>query len=239
MFKPPTLEVFYVWPMTNDQISNELPVFPATAPGLFKDTAVVTAMFQPVLADLGDMVTVEAGSMDRPTPCDGFTVGELRRHVLGWLQFFAEALNDPAGQSERIDAETWELADGQDAAAIVTEAAAAIDTAIAAGVADELVVMSQARMTGDCVLAMALGEYLVHGWDLATATGRAWAADDGVHDAAAEAALAFLETTVAPEYRGPDSGFFGYEVPAPDGATPFQQLLCFTGRDPQWDPTAG
>jgi hypothetical protein len=57
-------------------------------------------------------------------------------------------------------------------------------------------------------------------------------------DAAAEAALAFLKTTVAPEYRGPDSGFFGYEVPAPEGAGPFEQLLCFTGRDPQWTPPA-
>jgi uncharacterized protein (TIGR03086 family) len=101
-------------------------------------------------------------------------------------------------------------------------------------VADDVVTMSQARMAGDGVLAMALGEYLVHGWDLARATGRAWPPAESADDAAAEAALAFLQTTVAPEHRGPDSGFFDAEVAAPTGAGAFVRLLCFGGRDPEW-----
>ena len=79
---------------------------------------------------------------------------------------------------------------------------------------------------------MALGEYLVHGWDLAVSTGRSWEAAE----AAAEPALAFLHTTIAPEYRGPDSGLFGEEVTAPPGATVFERLLCFAGRHPDWTP---
>lgn len=221
--------------MTNEQTTAELPIFPATAPPVFRDREATKALFAPVLADLAAVVAVDDQFLERSTPCEGFTVAQLRTHALSWLQFFAAALDDPTGTAPRIGTETWQLADDQDPGAVVTAAAATIADAVEAGVADELVVMSQARMTGDCVLAMALGEYLVHGWDLATATGRDWtAADDG-----ADAALAFLKTTVAPEYRGPDSGFFGYEVTAPEGAGLFDQLLCFTGRDLEWKPSVG
>lgn len=154
----------------------------------------------------------------------------MRRHILAWLQFFAAALNDPAGAAERLNPDAWNLGPQQLPADIVRQAAADIESAIGAGAASALIVMSQARMSGDGVLAMALGEYLVHGWDLAVSTGRSWVASD----AAAEPALAFLHTTIAPEYRGPDSGFFGEEVPAPPGATAFEQPLGFAGRHPAW-----
>ena len=85
-------------------------------------------------------------------------------------------------------------------------------------------------MQGAAVLAMALGEYLVHGWDLAVSTGAEWQAPAG----AAGPALAFLESTVSPEYRGPDSGFFGAEVQPAPGATDMEKLLCFSGRNPKW-----
>lgn len=73
----------------------------------------------------------------------------------------------------------------------------------------------------------------VHGWDLAVSTGRSWEASD----AAAAPALAFLHTTIAPEHRAPDSGFFDEEVTAPQGATAFERLLCFAGRHPGWTPS--
>jgi uncharacterized protein (TIGR03086 family) len=87
-------------------------------------------------------------------------------------------------------------------------------------------------MRGDAVVAMALGEYIVHGWDLATATRRTWS----VADDAANAALAFLETTVAPEFRGPDSGFFDDEISVAADASALDRLLGFAGRDPAWTP---
>ncbi len=85
-------------------------------------------------------------------------------------------------------------------------------------------------MAGDAVLGMALGEYIVHAWDLATATGQPYDAPV----TAVRPAHEFLEGMVAPEYRGPDSGFFDAEVPVPDDASPLDQLLGFVGRDPQW-----
>jgi uncharacterized protein (TIGR03086 family) len=85
-------------------------------------------------------------------------------------------------------------------------------------------------MSGDAVLGMALGEYIIHAWDLATATGQPYA----VPESAVVPAHEFLKGMVAPEYRGPDSGFFDAEVAVPDNAPPLGKLLGFAGRDPQW-----
>lgn len=239
MFKKGPMAPSYGHAM-NDTVKQELPVFPAVAPEVFADRAATTALFQPVLAELARVVEIPADRLGDPTPCAGYDLAGLRQHVLGWLQFFAAALTDPEGEAERLAPDTWDLAPGQSPAEIVREAAADIATAVEAGVADRLVVMAQARMPGGAVLAMALGEYLVHGWDLATAVGRPWppSIPGPEADAAATAALAFLQTTVQPEYRGPESGFFDAEVPAPADATAFERLLCFGGRQPTWSATA-
>lgn len=236
--------------MTTDQINNsdELPLFPTEPPAVFADPAATAELFGTVLAALADVVDIDQGTLDGPTPCDGFTVSQLRDHVLGWLEFFAGALADPAAEEGRSEPDGWQLGDRQ-ASDVVKAAARTIDAAIGNDVHGQVVVMSQARMAGDGVLAMALGEYLVHGWDLAISTGQPWllggpgVAADGeasaapkTVDQAAEAALAFLQTTVAPEHRGPDSGFFDAEVPATDGAGPVERLLCFAGRDVDWRP---
>ncbi|MFN0090435.1 MAG: TIGR03086 family metal-binding protein [Acidimicrobiales bacterium] len=212
--------------------TSQLPVFPTNAPAVFADPVAVKALFASVLSQLAQVVEVSNDQLGGPTPCRSYTVADLRRHVLAWLQFFAAALDDPAGATERLDPDAWELAPGQRPADIIGHAAADIERAVDAGASGALVVMSQARMAVGGVLAMALGEYLVHGWDLAVSTGRTWSAGED----AAEAALAFLRTTVAPEHRGPDSGFFDEETPASPGATAFERLLCFTGRRPDWTP---
>jgi uncharacterized protein (TIGR03086 family) len=211
--------------------SAEKPIFPTNAPEVFSDTDATRALFIPVMSALADVVELDDTQRSLATPCSGFDAGALQTHVLGWLDFFATALTDPPASSPRPDPDAFAL-DGRSAAAVVQDAAARIDAAIAGGVADELVVMSSSRMAGTGVLGMALGEYLVHAWDLARATGRPY-------EAPAEAvgpAHEFLAGMVAPEYRGPDSGFFDAEVPVPDHAPPFDRLLGFAGRDPSWAP---
>jgi uncharacterized protein (TIGR03086 family) len=219
-------------------MTDELPLFPTAAPASFGDQAVTSARFASVLRDLARVVRIPAALADAATPCAGYTVAELQGHVLAWLQFFAEALTDPDGKTTRVDPSTWSLAEHDDPAAIVGRAGTQIGAAIAGGVAERVVVMSQARMAGDGVLAMALGEYLVHGWDLAVATGQPWPAATGTAEAACEDALAFLRPMVVPEYRGEESGFFGDEIEPPAGADAFTRLLCFAGRNPQWTPPA-
>lgn len=216
--------------MSND--SSELPVFPTSAPDVFCDPDVAPDLFSEVLDRLAAVVDVDEEQRDLSTPCAGFTVAELRAHILGWLEFFAAALSDPAATTPRPDPETFVLADGTPASDIVRRASENIRQAIAADAAGQLVTMSSSQMAGDGVLGMALAEYIIHAWDLATATGRIYSAPESV----VAPARAFLEGMVAPEYRGPDSGFFDAEVAVPDDASPLDKLLGFAGRDPQWSP---
>ncbi|MGF1598577.1 MAG: TIGR03086 family metal-binding protein [Acidimicrobiales bacterium] len=220
--------------MSNE--TSELPLFPTSAPAVFRDPDAAARLFGDVLGGLAAVVDVDADQLPCPTPCAGFTVGELLAHVLGWLRFFAAALTDPSARSPRPDpdavAAAVSAADGERASEVVGGALDDFRRAIAADVAGWTVTMSSARMAGDGVLGMALGEYIIHAWDLATATGQPYAAPDD----AVEAALEFLRGMVAPEYRGPDTGFFDAEVPVADDAPPLDRLLGFAGRDPRWTP---
>lgn len=210
--------------MTNT--TEELPIFPTVAPAVFCDPDATAPLFDAVLDGLAAVVDVEDDQLDLPTPCSNFTVRQLRQHVLGWLDFFATALSDPAATTARPDPEAYTLPDGTAASDAVRTARDRIRQAIAADAAGQLVVMSAARMAGDGVLAMALGEYTIHGWDLATATGQPYSAPD----AAVIPAHEFLRGMIAPEYRGPDSGFFDTEVAVADDAPPLDRLLGFAGR---------
>ncbi len=213
----------------NDE-TTELPVFPTSAPAVFSNRDVLDGLFADVLTRLAAVVDVDTDQLHSPTPCEGFTVGELRTHVLGWLQFFAAALADPTARTPRPDPDSFTLADGEYPSAVVTQTLADIRQAIAAAAAGQLVTMSSSRMAGDGVLGMALGEYIIHAWDLATATGQPYSAPAAAIGPAHE----FLRGMVAPEYRGPDSGFFDAEVDVPENSSPLDKLLGFAGRNPQW-----
>ncbi|MFV0524974.1 MAG: TIGR03086 family metal-binding protein [Acidimicrobiales bacterium] len=214
--------------MSTDQ---ELPVFPTTAPVAFSDPEATAELYHQVLGRLADVVGVDDDRLADPTPCAGYDVAALRDHVLGWLQFFAAALTDPAGAGTRPDPASFALGDAT-AADVVRRAEADIARAVADGAAGELVVMSAARMAGDGVLAMALGEYIIHAWDLAVATGRPYPAPEEAISPAHE----FLRGMVTPDYRGPESGFFDAEVAVPADSSALDQLLGFAGRDPRWTP---
>lgn len=218
--------------MTDDV--TELPIFATSAPAVFCDPEATRELFGAVLGRLADVVDLADDQLGLPTPCAGFDAGQLRTHVLGWLGFFAGALGDPAATAPRPDPVTFELADGALASDLVHHHLADFEQAVADDVAGQMVTMTSARMAGDGVLGMALGEYIVHAWDLARAAGRPY----DVPEAAVRPAHEFLVGTVAPEHRGPDSGFFDAEVPVPDDAPPLDRLLGFAGRDPGWVPPA-
>ena len=76
-----------------------------------------------------------------------------------------------------------------------------------------------------------LDELVVHGWDVARATGQSFEPDD---DHVAE-----VEATVT-QFRGDNTGevpgLFGPTIAVPANATPLERLLGLTGRDPSRSP---
>jgi uncharacterized protein (TIGR03086 family) len=78
---------------------------------------------------------------------------------------------------------------------------------------------------------VALDEVVVHGWDLARATGQPYEPDEP----AVLASLAFAEGFEAPAGAA-DGGPFGPPVPVPPDAPALDRLAGATGRDPAWTP---
>ena len=112
---------------------------------------------------------------------------------------------------------------------MLREASAKFAAAVANGVGDQQITMFGSPMPGWMGLSMCLSEFLVHGHDLAQATGLPW----NPPAEASAAALAFMPNMLTDEYRGPDKSF-GYPVPVPDSAPDQEKLVAFTGRDPSW-----
>ncbi|SET21365.1 TIGR03086 family metal-binding protein [Geodermatophilus poikilotrophus] len=188
-----------------------------------------------VQLDLGPQTTelarVVAGIRDDqlgdPTPCAGTPVAGLLAHVAGLTTAFrmaAEKTPVSGGPSASADdlPPDWRTAIPERLDALVEawrRPAAWEGIAEAGGV----------TMPAPVAAAVALDEVLVHGWDLAVATGQDYAADP----ASVAACTGFAAQAAA---EGPTPGLFGPPVPVPDDAPPLHRLLGLTGRDPAWRP---
>jgi uncharacterized protein (TIGR03086 family) len=191
------------------------------------DALETEALLQPVLADLALVAGAIAPDQLRdPTPNAERDVDALRGHTVGWLTAFAAGYADPDGTVPLHETETIPVTD---AAAQIHLAAARLDVAVRAGAAQRPLRIGDSAMPGDLSLSMILWEYVVHGWDLARATGQSWTPDP----AAAQAALDFAPGMLTPDFQG-EGKAFGPPVPVSNDAGPLDRLLGLSGRDPNW-----
>jgi uncharacterized protein (TIGR03086 family) len=82
-------------------------------------------------------------------------------------------------------------------------------------------------MPGDVTALVALTEVVIHGWDLARATGQSY----DTEDATADAVLPHVSQIAA---EGPVEGLFGPAVPIADDAPAFDRVIALSGREPGW-----
>jgi uncharacterized protein (TIGR03086 family) len=85
------------------------------------------------------------------------------------------------------------------------------------------------EMPAEIAAYVAIDEVVVHGWDLAVATGQ----DYDVDDTLVEAALGFVAPQVEQNPNG-TPGLFRPRVDVPEGAPLLHRLIGATGRDPRW-----
>ena len=193
------------------------------------DASETETLLQPVLADLAEVVVgISADQLDGPTPNTERDVATLRSHAVGWLTAFAAGYNDPNGDVPLDEVENLAITDAKSQ---VQEAARSLDAAIQHGAAARPIRIHGNAMPGDMSLSMILWEYLVHGWDLAVATDQRWTPDP----VAAQAALDFAPGLLTPDFQG-EGKAFGPPVEVSADASPFDQLLGLSGRDPSWTP---
>jgi uncharacterized protein (TIGR03086 family) len=88
-------------------------------------------------------------------------------------------------------------------------------------------------MPAPMICAVANDELVLHGWDLARATGQ----DFHVTPDNLDAAWQMVSST--PEDPAARQGLFGPVVPVPADATLLDRVLGGAGRNPRWTPLLG
>jgi len=86
-----------------------------------------------------------------------------------------------------------------------------------------------APMPAADVAALNIAEMVLHGWDLAAATGQAYTVSEPAAAAAMRAAEANAD--LFRQYKG-----FADPVDVPPAASGLDRLLALSGRDPAWTP---
>lgn len=166
------------------------------------------------------------------TPCQDTTVGDLIDHVDGLAQAFTAAAH-----KTRLDGDQGPTSDGSrlgsDWRPRIAQRLAGL--AQAWDRQEAWTGMTQAGgqdLPGEVAGVIALNEVIVHGWDIAAASGQPFTCKPALVDAA----LGFVEPTVA---GNPDGipGLFGPAQPGPEGGAALDRLLALTGRDPGWKVT--
>jgi uncharacterized protein (TIGR03086 family) len=179
------------------------------------------------------VTTVRDDQLEDATPCAESRVRDLIDHVDGLaLAFTAAAAKTPLpGGTPQVDGTRigtdWRerIPDRLDALAAAWREPAAWEGMTKAGSLD---------MPAEAAARVALDEVIVHGWDLAVATGQHYdCAEDLVREA-----LDFVAPAVEQKPDGVP-GLFGPAVKVPGEASTLDQLLGLTGRDPSWTPSNG
>lgn len=88
-------------------------------------------------------------------------------------------------------------------------------------------------MPGDVTGAVAANELVLHGWDLAVATGQSFDVDEAL----LRASYDFCSQT--PDDPAARNGLFGPVVAVPEDAPLLHRTLGYAGRDPRWRPATG
>jgi uncharacterized protein (TIGR03086 family) len=183
----------------------------------------------PAAGRVGDLVVgVDDRQLGDPTPCPDMTVGDLVDHIGTLALAFASKAGGggatsgppppPDGQNLEPGWRDRIARDVQALAAVWREPSAWEGMTTAGGI----------ELPSEVAGAIALDELVVHGWDLAMATGQPFIASD--EDIAAA-------TQLVTNFQAPRDGrLFGPVVEVADDAPTLDRLLGLAGRDPGWHP---
>ncbi|CND64814.1 TIGR03086 family protein [Mycobacterium tuberculosis] len=179
-----------------------------------------------LLAVAGDLVAgVRPDQWDDPTPCTEWNVRELVNHVVIGDRLFTTILRGeaPPPPSARDPKSNDVL--GGDAAGVQREGAGELISALSRpGVLDQMFEIPMGSVPGVAAAHMRSTEAIVHGWDLAQATGQ----EPRFPDDIVQRILEFTRVKLADV--PPDRSPFGPPQPAPADAPPIIELVALLGR---------
>jgi uncharacterized protein (TIGR03086 family) len=168
--------------------------------------------------------------LDAPTPCAAFTVRDLLAHLIGLTGAFREAADkrpapepaEGAGRGAALPADWRRLLAGRlTALAEAWHGRDAWEGSTRAG---------GVTLPAGVAAQVALDELVLHGWDLARATGQPFSCD--------RSSLQVVYALLAPEADNPARApMFGPVVDVPYGSPFLDRVVGLGGRDPKWAPS--
>lgn len=166
---------------------------------------------------LGSVVSgVEPDQLGNPTPCADFSVRGVLEHMIGGATAFAAAFRGEEATAAELDEPLERFAPA------LTDLAAAIS---APGALEHSVVAPFGEVPGETFARFVVLDGLVHGWDIAQATGQSYDPPRELVEAVEDFARQAL-----PALR--DGETFADAVASPTRATPIDRLAAYTGRRP-------
>ena len=190
------------------------------------DLTAATQRMADLVASVGD------DDLGRPTPCPQYRVGDLLDHIHGLAIAFAMVARKESGPETRgAPGDAAHLDD----AWRTSIPAALVELAVAwnePGADEGMTQAGGMDMPGEVANAVALAEVVVHGWDLARALDRPFAAGE---DELAAVSGFYGEFPDEARSAEPDAAF-GPVVAVGDDASPLDRALALSGRDPAWSP---
>ncbi|WP_166134587.1 TIGR03086 family metal-binding protein [Nocardioides ochotonae] len=177
---------------------------------------------------LATLAGVTDADLELTTPCSGTTVAELLQHLVGLTLGLRATAEKELGvlTDTSPDADGWPALEPGWRPALERQVPALAQAWREDDAWQGMTRAGGVELPGAVAGLVALDELVLHGWDLARATGQDYRPDE----ATAAACLAFVEgfdTAGTP-------GLFGPAVPVDDGAPLLDRLVARAGRDPGW-----
>jgi uncharacterized protein (TIGR03086 family) len=178
---------------------------------------------------VGLVAAVGSEPLDAPTPCAGFDLRDLLGHILGGCDRWALVGEGGDGLAldpmfQGVPARGWSAAYEEASERVVR--AWAGDARMEAAVA-----VPWGTAPGRLALTGYVLETATHAWDLARALGGG--AATRLDQELAEFVLGFA-TRVVPAERSGGPGPFGPVRPVGEDAAPYDRLVAWLGREPDW-----
>jgi uncharacterized protein (TIGR03086 family) len=174
------------------------------------------AQLDAILPHLNTLVAgLDGADLRAPTPCDEFDVRHVLEHMIGGATMFAAAFRGTTA----LDAPDGDVVEAFPLA--MAELGAAIRSP---GALERTIDAPFGQVPGDTFARFVALDGLVHGWDIATATGQAY-------DPPADVVTvvdAFARQAISDGMR--DGTTFKAAVEPPRGAAPIVRIAAFTGR---------
>jgi uncharacterized protein (TIGR03086 family) len=167
------------------------------------------------------------------TPCEKMRLDELLAHVGGLSLAFAAAARKDFGPLTDTPPEVGAQALDRDWRTSYPEHLAELardfgDPSAWEGMTRAGGIDFPADMGG----IIALTEVVIHGWDVARASGQPYDVDEAT-------AAAVLANVTASAAEGPVDGLFGPAIPVSDDAPVLDRIVALSGRDPDWGSGVG